>query len=131
MKKTTLDGHKPVLMAFFIQLMSLIVIVPLTALLPSISMFGWAVFHGVAAAFMSYFFKMATWWIPIQLCFMPAIVATLAIGLSPLWYGFGFCLLVLVYGKTFQTQVPLYLSSDEVTLALTSLLPRKKNFTFS
>jgi len=38
--------------------------------------------------------------------------------------------LILLYGKTYRTQVPLYLSSQEVTKALLSLLPQQRNFSF-
>ncbi len=130
MRKAKFNNRLPVLTAFAIQLTVLVMMLPLIATFSSVSMFEWALLHGIVAAIFSYFFKMAAWWIPIQLCFMPAIIATHAIGLSPYWFGLGFCLLVLIYGKTYQTQVPLYLSSKEVTIALTSFLPSKKDFTF-
>ncbi|HNP25846.1 MAG TPA: class I SAM-dependent methyltransferase [Nitrosomonas sp.] len=130
MRETKFYNRLPVLTAFIIQLTVLVMMLPLIASFSSVSIFVWAVLHGIVAAIFSYFFKMATWWIPIQLCFMPAIIATHAIELSPYWFGLGFCLLVLIYGKTYQTQVPLYLSSKEVTAALTSFLPSKKDFTF-
>ncbi|SFK32065.1 hypothetical protein SAMN05216302_100429 [Nitrosomonas aestuarii] len=130
MKKGKFNSRLPVLIAFVAQLAALTMILPLMVTFPSAGILEWAILHGIVAAIFSYLFKMATWWIPIQLSFMPAVIATLSIGLSPYWFGLGFCLLVLIYGKTYQTQVPLYLSSNEVTIALTLFLPPKKEFTF-
>jgi hypothetical protein len=39
-------------------------------------------------------------------------------------------LLTLIYGKTYQTQVPLYLSSRAAADALALLLPERRGFTF-
>lgn len=124
------NKQKPALLALLIQLTALTLIFPLIAYYPSFSILEWAIFHGIVAAFLSYIIKMAIWWIPIQLCFMPAIVVTHTIGLSPIWFALAFGVLILIYGKTYQTQVPLYLSSNQATEVLTTLLPQKKNFTF-
>lgn len=121
---------KPALLALLAQLLALILIFPSITLFPSLNILEWAILHGIVAAILSYFLKLAVWWFPMQLCFMPAIVLTYAVGLSSIWFGLGFGLLVLIYGKTYQTQVPLYLSSNQATKALATLLPHKKNFTF-
>lgn len=120
----------PVVKVLLIQLVAFLCIVLLMIFLPPLTLLEWALLQGVTATAITYNQKMAFWWLPIQLCFLPAIVATLALELSPLWFGIGFLLLFLVYGKTFQTQVPLYLSSTETTKVLASLLPRKKSFSF-
>lgn len=124
------NKQKPALTALLIQLLTLILIFPLITFYPSLNILEWAILHGSVAAILSYLLKMAVWWIPIHLCFMPAIVVMHAVGLAPIWFGLGFGLLFLIYGKTYQTQVPLYLSSNQVTNALKTLLPQKKNFTF-
>ena len=100
------------------------------AILPPLRLLEWALIQGALAALISYAVKMPVWWIPIQLCFMPAIAATLSIGLSPLWFACGFGILALIYGKTYQTQVPLYLSSKAVTRALGAYLPQQGSFNF-
>ncbi|SEQ77526.1 hypothetical protein SAMN05421690_1001109 [Nitrosomonas sp. Nm51] len=123
-------SRSPVLMALFSQLIALTVIALLVSISPWLTIFEWALLQGILAAFISYFLKMDIWWVPIQLCFLPALITTLALGFPPLWFGIGFCMLVLVYGKTYQTQVPLYLSSHAVTQALSTYLPQKKNFSF-
>jgi len=90
----------------------------------------WSLVQGSIAAFIGYQLKMAAWWIPIHFLFMPALVAILSLELSPIWFSMSFLLLFLIYGKTYQTQVPLYLSSQDVTRAITSLLPAHQRFTF-
>lgn len=113
-----------------IQLLACLCMVPLVVLFPSQTIPVWILIQGIAAAMISQYTKMAYWWLPMQLIFLPAIVVALTLEISPVWFGVCFLLLFLVYGKTFSTQVPLYLSSSEVAKALASLLPRKKNFTF-
>ncbi|MDR4513335.1 class I SAM-dependent methyltransferase [Nitrosomonas sp.] len=120
----------PALLALFSQLIALTVTVLLVIVSPPLTIFELALVQGILAAFISYFLKMAAWWIPIQLCFLPVMVATLAFEFPPVWFGIGFITLVLVYGKTYQTQVPLYLSSYAVTQALSTYLPQKKDFSF-
>ncbi|SES77681.1 hypothetical protein SAMN05216326_103130 [Nitrosomonas marina] len=122
--------RNPVLMAAWSQLTALTFTVVLVAVSPPLTVFEWAVLQGIMAAFINYILKADVWWIPIQLCFLPAIVATLALGVSPLWFGLGFCVLLLIYGRTDQTQVPLYLSSQAVTQALSAYLPQTKRFSF-
>ena len=123
-------NRMPVLKALLIQLFAFVCIAPLMSSLPTLTLLEWALFQGIVAAFISYCFRIASWWLPIQLCFFTAVVLRLALELSPLWFCLGFFLLLLIYGKTFQTQVPLYLSSTEVTRVLASLLPQQRNFTF-
>lgn len=90
----------------------------------------WALLQGVIAAAISHRLGMARWWLPINLLFIPATVTVLSIDLSPLWFLGAFLLLVLVYGKTYQTQVPLYLSSRTAVKAVASLLPGQRSFSF-
>ncbi|MCB1975670.1 MAG: class I SAM-dependent methyltransferase [Nitrosomonas sp.] len=120
----------PIIKALMIQLLSCLCITPLVVLFPSQTIPAWILLQAILAAVISHYTKMAYWWIPMQLMFLPAIAVALTLEISPMWFGVCFFLLFLVYGKTFKTQVPLYLSSSEATKALASLLPRKKNFTF-
>ena len=132
MVRLTSIRHSPALTALLIQVFSFIAILLLiiTVSEPKLSLFEWAILQGVVAAIMSLRLKMPNWWMFIHLIFMPAMIATLALNLSPLWFLVGFLLLAMIYGKTYQTQVPLYLSSQEVTEALISFLPKKRAFSF-
>ncbi len=125
-------SRSPAFIAALTQVCSFVAVFLLIIVFPEqkLSTFEWAMLQGALAATISFRCKMPSWWIVIHLIFMPALAATLALSLSPFWFCIGFLLLVLIYGKTYQTQVPLYLSSQEVTKALISLLPKQRNFSF-
>ncbi len=125
-------SRSPALVALLIQVFSFVPILLLNIVFSELklSMFGWAMLQGVVAASLSFRLNMATWWIVIHLLFMPIVTVTLAFSLPPFWFFIGFLFLLLIYGKVYQTQVPLYLSSQEVTKALTSLLPNQRDFSF-
>jgi len=127
---TPTNIRMPIIKALLIQLLASLCIAPLVVLFPSHTIPVWALLQGIAAATISQYAKMDYWWIPIQLVFLSAIVVALTLEISPAWFGVCFLLLFLIYGKTFKTQVPLYLSSSEVTNALALLLPGEENFTF-
>jgi len=51
------------------------------------------------------------WWLPLHLCFAPAMVLAVRIS-APAWlYFLPLCALLLVYGSSFRSQVPLFLSN--------------------
>jgi hypothetical protein len=122
----------PAFVAFLVQLLALCTMLLLVTTLPlqKLNTFEWAVLQGLTAATISYQLKMPIWWLPIHLVFTPALVATLALALSPLWFLGAFLVIALIFGKTYQTQVPLYLSSQAAARTLASLLPNEKNFSF-
>ena len=125
-------GLPPALAALLVQLLALsaVLLLVATSLLQQWGILEWAILQGLIAACVGCLLKAPIWWIPIHLVFTPALVATLALTLSPLWFFAGFLAIVLIYGKTYQTQVPLFFSSQEATKALASLLPRQKKFSF-
>jgi hypothetical protein len=82
-----------------------------------------ACFSGLIAAILSYFAKLARWWLLIQAVFVPALVSMLALKIQPIFFLAGFVVLLLVFWNTFNTQVPLYLSSSKVWRALEKILP--------
>jgi hypothetical protein len=118
------------LVALLVQLVATLMVFLLAMMLPMplFSIFAGAILQGVVAATLSYQLNMPSWWLPIHLMFTPALIAVTALALSPLWFLGAFLILVLVYGKTYQTQVPLYLSSQQAADALASLLPEHKQF---
>lgn len=81
---------------------------------------------GSVAAVFSYLMRQARWWWWIHLGFMPAVVVVLALDLPPTLFLTAFLIFMLVYWSTFRTQVPLYLSSDKVWIALETLLPAEQ-----
>ena len=94
------------------------------------SQFQWALLQGTIAAAIGRSLGMANWGLPIHLAFTPALVTALSFDSSPLWFLGAFLMLALVYGKTYQTQVPLFLSSRAAVESLAQLLPLGRSFSF-
>ncbi len=87
--------------------------------------------QGVIAATISFhILRTAIWWTVIHLFFLPGLLIALTLELSAYWYLIGFLVLILIFGKTSHTQVPLFLSSKEVIHTLAELLPKHHPFTF-
>lgn len=82
---------------------------------------------GIAAA-LGFRLRLAPWWLPIHLLFMPAVVCALSFGFAPAWFLSAFLLLFMVYWSAFSSQVPLYLSSRKAWSALADMLPGKQGF---
>lgn len=124
----------PALPALLAQLLALLIVILTAAAVPAQAQgpghLQWALMQGVIAAAIGHRLGMAVWWLPVHLAFTPAVVTALAFDLSPLWFLGGFLLLALVYGKTYQTRAPLYLSSHAAVKALASLLPQRRGFSF-
>lgn len=82
-----------------------------------------ALLTGAIAASGAWLAGLERWWIVIQLSFVPAAIVASSLPI-PRWLWFAlFAALAAVYWSTFRTQVPLYLSSRQVRLALIPLLP--------
>lgn len=88
--------------------------------------FALAAVQGVAAATVSAILGAPWWWIPIHLVFLPAALALRGLGITPWWYLVGFALLLLIYGRTDRSRVPLYLSNRITAKAVGDLLPGGK-----
>ncbi|MDX8378467.1 MAG: class I SAM-dependent methyltransferase [Gallionella sp.] len=82
-----------------------------------------ALLCGLFAMSLSYVAGLARWWLAIQLLFTPALVLMLRFDIPPLFFLSVFIFMLVVYWRTYQTQVPLYLSSKKVWHALETLLP--------
>ena len=89
-----------------------------------------ALIQGGIAAFLGSRLGLASWWLPINLLFSPALVSTLSFGVAPSWFFAAFVLLFLVYWSVFRSQVPLYLSSRKARAAVAGLLPSKAGVRF-
>jgi SAM-dependent methyltransferase len=122
------------ILALLLQLTAFVSLALISTLLSlTLSAITFALCCGLIAAGLSYFAKLPLWWLLIQAFFAPALAATLALNIQPRYFLIGFLLLGLVYWNTFHTQVPLYLSSKKVWLALENFLPPSdpdKNFKF-
>jgi len=122
-------GHS-IIKAIVIQLASLIITALAVILLPwDINWFQAAGLQGSIAAVISYCLPaIPYWWRLIHLAFMPTLLATSLLQLPAYWFLIGFISLTLIFGKTYRTQVPLFLSSQQTIRALAELLPQKQPF---
>ena len=100
-------------------------------ILLSLVSLGWAreyltliVIQSVLAVTLSVLLRMPPWWLVIQAVFVPAVIAVLSLSIAPTWFLGGFVLLTLIYGRTYTTQVPLYLSRRPVWRAIQNQLPQ-------
>jgi hypothetical protein len=84
-----------------------------------------ALLAGLIAMGFSYFAGLASWWLVIQQGFAPGLILMLTLDIPPWIYLAAFLIMLAVYWSTYQTQVPLYLSSNKVWLALENLLPSR------
>ncbi|MDH5552758.1 MAG: class I SAM-dependent methyltransferase [Nitrosomonas sp.] len=130
LKKTRWHNLPSTLIALLIQLLTLFLVALFSIIFSSLtlSIIQLAFLQAITAATISYKLHKPKWWIPIHLTFAPALIATSTLSISPIWFLTGFLILILTQGKTFQTQVPLYLSSNEAAQRLASLLPKEKKF---
>lgn len=122
----------PLKKAFVIQSISTLVTVALGMMLPKdITLLHACIIQGTIAALLSFHpFRMAYWWAIIHLAFFPATLGALALGLPAYSHLAMLIILALTFGRTDQTQVPLFLSSKETIQALAQILPTDRNFSF-
>ena len=83
-----------------------------------------AMAQGIFSAFTSYKLEARPWWLPIHLGFMPLVVVASHLPVNPGWYLGVFLLLLLIYWRVGQSQVPLYLSNKATAMAVAALLPK-------
>ena len=79
--------------------------------------------QGALAALLTAWRRMPRWWIPIQLLFPVALLATLSLQLPPTIFFLGFVFLLALFWSTFRTQVPFYPSRAAVWRAVLAQLP--------
>ncbi len=117
----------PILVALLLLLVGALLAVPtgmlLAALGVRVPLIALAVITGVWGALLGRLARLDRWWMAIQLLFPVGIVLVDGARL-PSWVWLAlFGLLTVVYWSTFRTQVPLYLSSSKVRMAIVPLLP--------
>ncbi|MDD5228339.1 MAG: hypothetical protein PHD53_06020 [Methylococcales bacterium] len=71
------------------------------------------------------------WWIPIHLLFLPSVFISFTLGLPAWFYLLIVILLTLIFWGTIRGDVPLFLSSPEVTQAVMILLQQEHAQTFA
>ncbi len=87
--------------------------------------------QSVLAMCFSFLFRMRPWWLLLQALCVPAVLLASSLQLPSLWYLLAFAFLVLIYGTTFKSQVPLYLSRPQVWHAVLQALPQQRGLRFA
>lgn len=90
----------------------------------------WILVQAAAAASICAGLRMPWWWVVLNLAFAPALWIGLSASVSPAWSATALAALLLVYGGTQRTRVPLYLSNGSAVRALRGLLPADRPITF-
>lgn len=87
---------------------------------------GQAVLQGAFAAGLAVVARSDRWWWPLQLAFAPALVLAQRVQLPAWSYLLPLCALLLVYGTSFRSQVPLFLSNNATVRRFGEWLPAGK-----
>lgn len=87
----------------------------------------WAVVQGAVAMRIALLAGAASWWLGLHMAFAPAAVLAQGLALDPLWWAGAFALLLLAFGATFRTQVPLFITARAVRAALGEVLAHGRN----
>jgi len=82
--------------------------------------------QGAAACAAAIALRTARWWWPVHLFFGPLVVGALRLGLPSWAYLAAFVALALVYGSSYRTQVPLFLTNRRTAAAVAALLPPRR-----
>ena len=87
---------------------------------------GVALIQGACASLLSWWRKLAVWWLAIQLLFPLALLQAQSLAISPLLFLAAFLFLLALYWSTFRTQVPYYPSGRRVWDEVARLLPAER-----
>jgi SAM-dependent methyltransferase len=117
----------PAVQALLIQCAALapcwLAVVMLSSMHVEVTLGAAALLQGALAAALSWWRKLAPWWLAIELLFPLALLAGAGLHLPPGLFLAGFVVLLLIYGSTFRTQVPYYPSGKRAWDAVAGLLP--------
>ncbi len=117
----------PAVQALLLQcaavLPTLIVIYLLVRAGVAVSITGAALIQGVVAATLTWWRKLAVWWLAIQGVFPLALLLAQSPAIPPWIYLLAFLLLLAVFWSTFRTQVPYYPSGRRVWDEVARQLP--------
>ncbi|MFN0039313.1 MAG: class I SAM-dependent methyltransferase [Burkholderiales bacterium] len=87
---------------------------------------AWLTVQCLSATAIASVCALAWWWRVCCLIFVPALFFGLSLQVSSMWPALALLILLLAYGGTQSTQVPLYLSSVAAISALRKLIPTER-----
>lgn len=101
-------------MASFISF-QLINLLAQTDTVPSLSDATWLIvgIHSSLAVLLSIMLRLPYWWLLIQAAFLPAVILSFKLDISPLSYLLAFIIFWLIFRDNTAERVPLYLSSTQ------------------
>ena len=121
---------KPAVAALLLQIAAFPLTLAVTWLLARagipMSYLSVALIQGLAAAGLTWWRGLASWWRAIQLLFPVALFGAVQLAIPPPVFLAVFLFLLLLYWSTYRTQVPYYPSSRRVWEAVAGLLPDKQ-----
>ncbi len=124
----------PLLKAATAQCLASVLMMSVALLVPSTlrdeTAMSWVLSQGVLAALVGHILRMDPWWLPIHLLFVPGLVWTVGLGLSPVYPLAGFLLLASLFWGVARTRVPLFFSSRAAATVLAEQLPPGRVFSF-
>lgn len=124
------DALNPSSQAGLTQLAATVIaLVPVCAGL-DITLAQWSIVQGAIAMRIATLTGAARWWLPLQLFFAPAVVGAQGLQVPPLAWAAAFAAVAFVFGGTFRTQVPLFLTARAVRARLGELLPQDRSIRF-
>ena len=86
--------------------------------------------HSSIAVLLSIFLRLPYWWLLIQASFVPAVVLSFNLNITPVLYLLAFVIFWLMFRDNTTERVPLYLSSTQTWECLSQSLPQDKPLRF-
>jgi hypothetical protein len=108
------------------QLLGVVIALPLIWLFNRNEFWLFLTVQPVGAAISSRLLGQRRWWIPIHLLFLPTAFGLLTLSIPPLIYLLIFAAMALVFWGTVKGDVPLFLSSSAVAIALNEIVVRQQ-----
>ncbi len=92
--------------------------------------FAWQFVAAFLAMILAPVVGLEPWWLVINAIFLPALFTVLTLELSPAWALAALAILLLLYGRIWRSEVPLFFSTDRAQAELEKLLPSGRPISF-
>lgn len=108
---------------WLLVLLVLFIAVNTAGTLPSIWVMGLVQTAGSVAV--AYLLRSDRWWLLIHVIFSVAVILFRQTGVDPTWYLAAFLLLLFVFGPSYRSRVPLYLSNQKTVQCVSDWLMKQ------
>lgn len=96
---------------WFIVLATLFLIANIGGSMPSVWVIG--VIQATGSVAVAHLLRSDRWWLFIHAIFSAAVIAFRQTGVDPTWYLAAFLVLLFIFGPSYRSRVPLYLSNQQ------------------